>query len=277
VSSSPILCDIHLARRLETVELLSNVAFIEARSLLEPETGATWAEVAGAGVMFDGPESVLTQTFGLGLFGEADEAALDEIESFYASRGAPVYHEVSPLAPIALLELLGRRGYRPVDLTTVMFRALSPGPAPEPPAGMTVRRTAEDEADQWAGVAAEGWRGESEEIGAFVEGMGRVLARARGCYAFIAEIDGEAVAAANQFIGDGATLLAGASTVPRFRQRGAQRALLEARLALAAEKGCDLAVMGALPGSASQRNAERQGFRIAYTRIKWKLHPAGVY
>jgi hypothetical protein len=29
--------------------------------------------------------------------------------------------------------------------------------------------------------------------------------------------------------------------------------------------------MGAAPGSASQRNAERQGFRIAYTRMKWRL------
>jgi len=35
------------------------------------------------------------------------------------------------------------------------------------------------------------------------------------------------------------------------------------------ENGCDIAMMRALPGSASQRNAERQGFRIAYTRIKW--------
>jgi hypothetical protein len=29
-------------------------------------------------------------------------------------------------------------------------------------------------------------------------------------------------------------------------------------------------MMCAQPGSASQRNAERQGFRIAYTRIKWR-------
>jgi hypothetical protein len=42
-----------------------------------------------------------------------------------------------------------------------------------------------------------------------------------------------------------------------------------ARLRHAAEHGCDLATMGAAPGSASQRNAERQKFRIAYTRIKW--------
>jgi len=42
-------------------------------------------------------------------------------------------------------------------------------------------------------------------------------------------------------------------------------------LRYAAEKGCDIAMMCALPGSASQRNAERQGFRVAYTRIKWGL------
>ena len=49
------------------------------------------------------------------------------------------------------------------------------------------------------------------------------------------------------------------------------RALLEWRLAYAAAAGCDVATMGALPGSASQRNAEREGFRIAYTRTKWRL------
>jgi hypothetical protein len=37
------------------------------------------------------------------------------------------------------------------------------------------------------------------------------------------------------------------------------------------EHGCDLAMMVAEAGSDSQRNAERQGFRIAYTRMKWRL------
>ncbi|MEO8360415.1 MAG: hypothetical protein ABI672_10330, partial [Vicinamibacteria bacterium] len=57
---------------------------------------------------------------------------------------------------------------------------------------------------------------------------------------------------------------------PEARRQGAQSALLAARLSFARERGCDLAMMCALPGSASQRNAERQGFRIAYTRIKWR-------
>jgi hypothetical protein len=69
---------------------------------------------------------------------------------------------------------------------------------------------------------------------------------------------------------EGMALLAGASTVADARRRGLQAALLTARLAHAAELRCDLAMMGAPPGSSSQRNAERNGFRIAYTRIKWR-------
>lgn len=37
------------------------------------------------------------------------------------------------------------------------------------------------------------------------------------------------------------------------------------------EHGCDLAMMVAEAGSDSQRNAERKGFQIAYTRIQWRL------
>jgi hypothetical protein len=36
------------------------------------------------------------------------------------------------------------------------------------------------------------------------------------------------------------------------------------------DQGCDLAMMVAEAGSDSQRNAEREGFRIGYTRMKWR-------
>ena len=88
---------------------------------------------------------------------------------------------------------------------------------------------------------------------------------------FFAEQDGRPIAAAALFMHDGTALLAGASTIPDGRRRGAQNALLDTRLRTAASNGCDLAMMVAAPGSASQRNAERQGFRIAYTRTKWML------
>ena len=50
-----------------------------------------------------------------------------------------------------------------------------------------------------------------------------------------------------------------------------QAALLHERMRYAAENGCDLAMMVAEAGSNSQRNAERTGLRVAYTRVKWRL------
>ena len=93
---------------------------------------------------------------------------------------------------------------------------------------------------------------------------------------FIAEIDGQSVAAGALAIHEGVALFAGASTVAEFRRRGLQTALLEARIRFASEQGCDLAMMVAEPGSNSQRNAQRQGFLIAYKRLKWQKRDTPV-
>jgi len=53
-----------------------------------------------------------------------------------------------------------------------------------------------------------------------------------------------------------------------FRKRGAQSILIGARLTWAVEQGCDLATTTTQPGSSSQRNYERAGFRVVYTRAK---------
>jgi GNAT superfamily N-acetyltransferase len=97
-----------------------------------------------------------------------------------------------------------------------------------------------------------------------------VVSRARGVTCFLAELDGEPVAAGALNITNGVALLSGASTIPAARRRGAQLALLETRLAFAAARGIDLAMIVTQPGSASQRNAERRGFRPVYTRMKWQ-------
>jgi hypothetical protein len=47
-----------------------------------------------------------------------------------------------------------------------------------------------------------------------------------------------------------------------------QTALFAARLAWARGQQCDVAVSVTQPGSISQRNIERFGFRVAYTRTK---------
>lgn len=267
-----VFSDLTLSRRLERAEAVGNAQFVEARASVSPEIGARWTEVAGAYAMFDGVESPLTQTFGLGLFEAASDADFERLEEFFLERGAPVYHEVSPLADPSTFTLLNARGYQPFEFTSMLFRPLrrSEGVAARRDSGVSVRVVGPGEYELWAQTAARGWS-EFEELSDFMLGLSRVSARREGGLSFLAELDGRPVASGALSVHEGVALLAGASTVPEARRRGAQLALLDARLAYAAGRGCDLAMMGAQPGSASQRNAERQGFRIAYTRVKWRL------
>lgn len=270
--ASYIFADVALSRRLEKAEALGNVAFVEARARAFPDSGAEWTEVAGAYAMFDGIGSPLTQTFALGIFEPAAPADLERIERFFIERGASVFHEVSPLADPSLLPLLNTRGYHPCERTSVMSRPIHGSRPPAAAANdrITVRRVRSDEHELWARIAARGWSG-SPELGDFMLSLAAINAARAGAVSFLAELDGEPMATGALGVADGVALLAGASTVPEGRKQGAQLALLDARLRYAVEQGCDIAMMCALPGSASQRNAERQGFRIAYTRIKWRL------
>lgn len=261
--------DLALARRLERAEATSSTCFVEARARLFPSSGACWIEVAGAYAMFDGVGSPITQTFGLGMFEAPTAGDLDRLEAFFDERGAETHHEVSPLADPALVPLLNERGYQPFEFTSVMYRPISVDAATST-ASPVVRHLggAADDHELYARVAAEGWR----DLGYadFMLEIGRVSANTDGLHLFVAESEGTAIAAGAVHLRDGVAHLAGASTIPEGRRRGAQLALLEHRLQFAAANGCDIALMGASPGSGSQRNAERHGFRIAYTRVKWK-------
>jgi len=269
VPAAILHADIELARRLEATEGATNAAYVAARARLDLGAGAAHVEVAGVRAMFDGPESPLTQTFGLGVFGHVGEGELDELERFFIERGAPVHHEVSPFLPPELLSLLAARDYRPIELSTVLIRPTAVSGADASP--LHVRQITEDEGVVWSRTAGEGWSSESPELGAFIESFGEIMTRTEGVHCLLAEQAGRPIAAAAMALHGSVALLAGAATIPAARRQGAQRALLEHRLRFAAERGADLAMIVTAPGSASQRNAERQGFRVAYTRTKWKL------
>jgi GNAT superfamily N-acetyltransferase len=268
-----ILADRSLSCRLERAEGLTNAAFVEARARLMPESGAKWISVAGVLAMFDGVESPLTQTFGLGLFQMPTSAELTTLEDFFKERGARIFHEVSPLADKAIVGMLVERGYRPLEMTTVLYLPLRDWTArrDERAGSANVRIVEREEGDIWARTSAEGWS-EYKEFAHLMLEMSRVIAAAEGNVLFLAELNGQAAGAAGLSTHEGVALFAGASTIPAWRRQGVQRALLEARFRYAREAaGCDLAMMCTAPGSSSQRNAERQGFRIAYTRTKWSL------
>ncbi len=262
-----------LAQKLESAEARSNVDFVKARAEMSPESGAAWMEAAGAYAMFDGIESPSTQSLGLGVFDEVTNRDLDKIEAFFKERGAPVLHEVSPLADASLFALLNERRYQPIEFTSVMYRPLEGkinlGVPVNPQIVARIIKAGEEKL--WARTSANGWATEMEGLAEFLFEFGLIGTKCAGGFPFLAELAGEAISTGMLFIYEDVALLAGASTVPEGRRQGAQTALLDARLRYAAERGCAIAMMGASPGGQSQKNAEKNGFRIAYTRTKWQL------
>jgi hypothetical protein len=87
---------------------------------------------------------------------------------------------------------------------------------------------------------------------------------AAGVVRYVAVRDGLIAGGASFRMAQGVAQLAGAATA--HRRRGVQNALLTARLADAADTGCDIAVVTTQPGSKSQQNVQRRGFDLLYTR-----------
>ncbi len=245
-------------------------SFAESRRRLKPDCGSEWIECGGAWAVFDGVGSPVTQSFGLGVFEEITPAILDQLEKFFHDRGALVHHEVSPLVGVEGLSLLCARGYHPIEVSSVLYRPVINEPAFND-SRIRVRFVGADEADTWCRVSTEGWASELPDLLDFMQEMGEIIAGRENGMNFLAEFDGVPGAAGTLIIHEGVALFGGSATIPSMRRQGLQAALLQARMRLAADRGCDLAMMVAAAGSGSQRNAERQGFRIAYTRNKWQL------
>ena len=262
-----------LSRRLERAEGYACAQFADARRRLFPASGADWIECAGTYAVFDGIDSPITQTFGLGIFEELRPAPLNQIECFFIDRRAPVFHEVSPFAGSGTLTLLCDRNYRPVEISNVLYRSVAHLPG-KPRNGIQVRVVGHGEAELWSHISTKGWACEHPELKDFLAQVGLISPARKGSISFLAELEGKPGAAGVLCLHEGVALFGGSATIPELRRRGLQTALLEERMRYALEQGCDLAMMVAEVGSGSQRNAERNGFRVAYTRTKWRLATA---
>lgn len=262
-----VFADLALARRLELTEGNGNAAFVDAQARLDPSAGPIWTTIGGTFAMFAGVGSPITQTFGLGMHAPLAEKDLDALERFFTSRGSAVFHEVCPLSGVEVSQTLALRGYRPIEMSSVLYQPIDTNTKIDSNPNLHLRQVAPNEGELYGTIAARGWS-EHPEVMPYIKGFARLSLACTNC--FIAEKDGQPIATAALFMHGNVALLAGASTVPEGRRQGAQNALLDTRLRFAASHGCDLAMMVAAPGSSSQRNAERQGFRIAYTRTKWQ-------
>lgn len=254
--------DLALARRLEMAETLSPMQ-VEALRRYWPNASSEL--IAGGTAAFAGSTYPANHIVGLGLYGSVSTADLDRVEEFYRSRGVPCEIVVCPLADRSLLELLGDRGYHITEFNSVLIRRLEDCIAVEAAEGIRVERVTPDTEDIWNKVVTTGFA----EFGPLPENLMTPFATLPGSLNFLAKVDSVPAGGGMGQVMPEARIGAffGTATLPEFRGRGVQTALINRRLWGAARAGCEYAVVSTMPGSGSQRNMERRGFRVAYTKV----------
>ena len=213
--------------------------------------------------------SPMNKLIGVGFDGPLDEAVLDTIEAAWREREEPVRVELATLASTDAATQLSGRGYQLLGFENVLVRSLATVPPRVPHVDVSHGR---DDA-AWMRILVDGFAA-GDGTGAVVDDHGREaieqvmrdMAWASGFARYVASLDATPVGAATMRIDDGIALMGGATTLPAWRRRGVQGALLAVRLADARDAGCALAVVTTAPGSQSQANVMRSGFALAYTR-----------
>jgi GNAT superfamily N-acetyltransferase len=222
-------------------------------------------QVAGGWAIFAGANSMLTRAIGLGLYGPVTAADIVRVEAFFRERGAPVTIDLCPCAHPSLAGVLRRRGYDVAEFNNVLVRKLETGQLF--PEDARARECAPEDMRAWVAAVSAGFF-ERADLTPDESAAAETIFRLPGVRCFLGRsADAQPAAGAAMAVHEGLAAFFADSTAPAFRGAGLHSALVRARLNAAIRSECDLAMSCTLPGSVSQRNYEKLGFQVVYTRV----------
>ena len=208
---------------------------------------------------------IVNRVIGLGTAEPATEAMVDEIVELYRPAGVDFAVQLAPGAqPPELPAWLEARGLKRSRNWAKFYRDVEA--PPDIPTDLRIEQIGAEERAIYVAAHMEGF-GMPPALAPMVEAyVGRP-----GWKQYLAFDGDRAVAAAALFVHDGVGSLFGASTLPAYRRRGAQGALMARRIRDAAAAGCRWVVTETGEDSAedpnpSYHNMVRTGFRLAYLR-----------
>lgn len=267
-----MFADVSLARQIDLAEGRLCALFAEAVGRRRADARALVLPLAGGLAVFAGAGSPSSKAIGVAIGETLEPGELDQVEAAWRERGEPMRVELSSLADPSAGTLLTSRGYRLINFEDVLGRALD-GPDDVTAGAIEIGVVEPADARTWLDVAIDGFAAPDDSPTASetfpretLEEVLRDIAEVDGLLRYLARIDGQPAGEAALRIDGDLGQLAGAATLPAFRRRGVQNALLYRRLADARRAGCRLAVVTTQPGSRSQSNAKKRGFALLYTR-----------
>jgi GNAT superfamily N-acetyltransferase len=278
-----LFADLALAQRIESAEasLSQEVGRVVLHAGLAPD--AFVEDIVGGVAVFVGSGSPVNKVIGIGFVAPPVGDRFAEIENLFASRGAHVQAEVSTLADPAWHTAFSQRGYHLAGFEHVLGLDLVDLRESTGFGCVTISVCFSADARTWLDAVATGFQ-HPDDVPAqaagqeystdVIERTFESLSAATGFRRYLASVDGSVAGGASLRVCQGVAQLCGAATLPQYRRRGVQSALLDARLRDARSLGCDIAVVTTAPGSKSQQNAQRHGFALLYARALHILRPA---
>jgi len=267
-----MFCPADLAARIDQAEARQMIAIAQGAAAFDTSLRPFVVPVGRGAAIYAGPGSPTNKMIGIG-FGETlDAAVLDDVEARFAARDTPLQAEVSVLAEPAVHAQLAARGYRLSAFEHVLGHPL--GPIAAAPEGITVTGATAADLGPLGDVLVEafaspdvgGVGGDAIPPSAEIRRWFDITMSADGFRGYVARVDGEIAGGGSLRLDGDIAQFSGAGTLPRFRRRGVQTALLRARLMDAAAAGCRIGVVLTQPGSRSQQNVQREGFALLYAR-----------
>jgi GNAT superfamily N-acetyltransferase len=219
--------------------------------------------------------SMLERAVGVGIETPADEETLEAICEWFDERGTDLFVPLAPGArPDELADWLARRGFEPAWAWMKFLRGVDP--LPEESERVRVEPAGPEQADEFGRIVATVFA-----MPEFTAGWLAALVGRPGWTIHLAWDGRTAAGAAALYVEDRAGYLGFGAVLPEHRGKGAQRALLAARIRAAAKLGCGLLVTetGArVPGKPdfSYRNILRAGFEEQYERPNYVRRAASA-
>jgi GNAT superfamily N-acetyltransferase len=249
---------------MEGIEALAweSLAGSKAESLCE-ERGIA----AGVALFHDAPHPLTNRIVRLGLARPVQPDCLDRIIEKYDEAGASsIFVPLAPTArPSTLPRLLQQRGFKPAIREAKLYRSTLNPPAEDP----YIRLVTAKEEDH--AVVLDLYRGAGMDHDWAEIAVTNLSSPLWNCY--LAMEGSKPVALATMLVSDGFAWCTPGWTLPAYRGRGHQRALMVHRIAAAAELGCNW-VSANLdvtddPIGFTMRSYTRFGFELLYVRTTY--------